>query len=284
MVVDAHCHIFTRRIIENVKSKTAMVEELKLNVVDALERTEPQFLDKSAEDNGIDVCVLLPTATPEKAREENDAFYRLSENSKRLRSLATLHPMMRGLPDEIDRMYDLGVRGFKFSSFSQRFDVSSNEAQAMLGQIERLGQRRGLTSAVVFDTFTRADIHFGARSDYLTLPFKLWNSAQRHPGVNFIGAHMGGLMSDFDKLRREALPAPNLYLDTSNAAHTLEEGQFIELLKTHGSAHIVFGTDWPWFDHSAELAKIRDLMNRAGYDERAQAAVFGGNAKKLFGF
>ena len=70
--------------------------------------------------------------------------------------------MMRGLPDEIDPMYDLGVRGFKFSSFSQRFDVSSNEAQAMLGQIERLGQRRGLTSAVVFDTFTRADIHFGA--------------------------------------------------------------------------------------------------------------------------
>ena len=69
MVVDAHCHIFTRRIIENVKSKTAMVEELKLNVVDALERTEPQFLDKSAEDNSIDVCVLLPTATPEKRRE-----------------------------------------------------------------------------------------------------------------------------------------------------------------------------------------------------------------------
>ena len=100
MLVDGHCHIFTRRIIENVKSKTAMVEQLKLNVVDALQRMEPQCLDKSAEDNHIDVCVVLPTATPEKAREENDAFYRLSSNFKKLRSVATLHPMMRGLSDE----------------------------------------------------------------------------------------------------------------------------------------------------------------------------------------
>ena len=173
--------------------------------------------------------------------------------------------------------------GFKFSSFSQRFDVASNETEFMLAQIEGLGQSRGLTPAVVFDTFTRADIHFGARSDHLTLPSKLWNAAQRHPGINFVGAHMGGLLHDFVSCAGSC-PPRNLYLDTSNAAHTLEEGQFIELLKTHGASHIVFGTDWPWFDHSTELPKIRDLMTRAAYDETAQAAVFGGVAKKLFGF
>ena len=68
---------------------------------------------------------------------------------------------------------------------------------------------------------------------------------------------MGGLAAEFEELFMTLIPADNLYLDTSNAAHTLTNGQFIELLKIHGPNHILFGTDWPWFDHAAEISKIR---------------------------
>jgi uncharacterized protein len=284
MFVDCHCHIFTSRIVENVRSRTEMVEALKLNVVGARKRIEPQRLERSAEDNDVDICLLLPTAAPEKVREENDISMGLVNGFNRLRSLATLHPAMRDLSGEIERMYDLDVRGFKFSSFSQRFNVLSDEVDVMLTLIERLGQSRGFAPTLVFDTFTRADIYFDALPEFLTLPALLGKMAQRRPGINFVGAHMGGLLYDFDELRRELLPAPNLYLDTSNAAHTLTEDQFIELLKIHGASRILFGTDWPWFDHASELSKIRGLMKRAEYDEKAQAAVLGGNARRLFGF
>jgi predicted TIM-barrel fold metal-dependent hydrolase len=102
--------------------------------------------------------------------------------------------------------------------------------------------------------------------------------------MNFVAAHMGGLLADFEDLRRELAPAPNLYLDTSNAAHTLCKDQFTELLRMHGSSNILFGTDWPWFVQISEKELVGSLMMEAGYDQSEQVAVYGGNAARLFGF
>jgi uncharacterized protein len=284
MLVDSHCHIFTKRIVQNMKDRPAMVEELKLNVADSLPRLDPKSLEESAGTNGVDVCVLLPTTLPDKVRAVNDRFIRLSVELPRLRTLATLHPMMRSLSDEILRVFDLGINGFKFSSFSQRFDLSSPEVNAMIEAVEQSGRERGIQPVLVFDTFVRADTYFGAHPDNLTTPSKLAELVHRHTGINFVAAHMGGLLADFDELRRELPPAPNLYLDTSNAAHTLKKDQFIDLLRIHGSSHILFGTDWPWFSHATEIPTIRALLVQATYDQLDQAAVFGENAAKLFGF
>jgi uncharacterized protein len=282
MFVDSHCHIFTTRIVRNVRAKPSMLEELKLNTGDAIERLHPRSLEESADANGLDACVLLPTAAPAKVRSENDRFIKLTEEFPRLRTLGTLHPMMPDLSSEVLRIFDIGINGFKFSSFSQRFDPLSAESESMLTEVERLGRDRAVQPLLLFDTFVRADIHFGAQIEHLTTPAKLTEIARRHQGINVICAHMGGLLADFDELRRDLIPAPNLYLDTANAAHTLEENRFIELLRIHGSSHILFGTDWPWFTHAAESKKIGSLLTRAGYNESDRAAVFGLNANRLF--
>jgi len=284
MFIDSHCHIFTNRIVENVKEKTGMLEKLRLNTRGAIRRLDPKALEESAETNDVDWCVLLPTATPDKIRSVNDRFIQLTVEFRRLRCLATLHPEMRGLSDEVLRIFDLGVDGFKFSSFSQSFDPSSPKVTAMLTEVERLGRDRDIRPILVFDTFATADVHFGAQPDHLTTPSKLAKLAHRHQGINLVCAHMGGLLADFDEIRRALLPSPNLYLDTANAAHTLAEDQFVELLRIHGPSHILFGTDWPWFDHAGERSKIGSLLAKAGYDQSEQAAVFGENAKRLFGF
>lgn len=261
-----------------------MLKQLKLNVHNAVQRLDPGALEESAEANGVDACVLLPTALPDKIQAENDRFIRLSGGFSRLRTLATLHPMMRGLSYEIRRMFDFGINGFKFSSFSQRFDLSSAEVKVMLTEVEKLGRNRGVKPVLVFDTFTRADMYFGAQPDHLTTPSKLAALVRQHQGINFVCAHMGGLLANFDELSRALVPAPNLYLDTSNAGHTLQEDEFVELLRVHGSSRILFGTDWPWFVHAPELSKIGLLLSKAGYDQSDQAAVFGENAWRLFGF
>jgi len=284
MLIDSHCHIFTTRIVDNMKARPALVEQSHLNVWDALDRLEPAALEQSAEENGFEVCLLLPSTGPDRVRAENDRFIGFTRALPRLRTLATLHPMMRNLSHEISRIFDLGIIGFKFSSFSQRFDLSSPEVAVMLTEVERLGANRNIRPGVIFDTFARADTYLDANSNHLTTPFKLSQLIDQHQGINFIGAHMGGLLSDFDEIRNDLPPASNLYLDTSNAAHTLEEEQFVELLRIHGSAHILFGTDWPWFVHGAELPKIGDLLVKAGYDQAEQEAVFGENARRLFGF
>jgi uncharacterized protein len=282
MIVDSHCHIFTEQIIRNVSSNSALVESINLDVEHAVQRLDPKALEQSAAANGVEICLLLPTAAPNKVRTENDRHFMLASKWSRLRSLATLHPMMKDLSDEIRRVFDLGIVGFKLSSFSQRFDLISREVEEMLSVLERLGSDSGIRPVVVLDTFTRADIHFGANHDHLTTPAKLAEIARRSPDIDFVGAHMGGLAANPDELLRELTPAANLYLDTSNAAHTLANGDFIQLLKMHGPYHILFGTDWPWFHHAAEIPKIRSLLERAGHSESEQEAVFGESARKLF--
>lgn len=284
MIVDSHCHIFNTRIVNNMQDRPDMVDKLKLNVFDSLPRLEPAALDQSAEVHGIDWCLLLPTAAPDKVRTENDRFIGFTNRFPRLRTLATLHPTMEARSDEITRMFEVGINGFKFSSFSQRFDPLSREFGSMLADVQRLGRLHNTRPVLVFDTFVLGDFYFGANPDHLTTPTKLARLAHEYRGVNFVGAHMGGLLANFDDLRRDLPPAPNLYLDTSNASHTLDEEQFIELLRIHGSGHVLFGTDWPWFHHTAELPKIRALLIQAGYNSADQAAVFGENAGKLFRF
>jgi uncharacterized protein len=283
MIIDSHCHIFTERIVSNTTTKAAMLSELKLNTFGALERLRPESLQESLERNGIEKCLLLPTAAPEKVVAENDKFIKITSRFSRLFTLATLHPIMPGLVNEIQRMFDSGITGFKFSSFSQRFDLLSPESCAMLTQISRIGNSRSIQPIVVFDTFMRADIYYGAKSEHLSTPSKLSLIAQRHEGIDFVCAHMGGLLGDFDEIRDVLRPLDNLYLDTSNATHTLAEQQFVELLKIHGVSHVLFGTDWPWFLHEQELAIVVSLMAKAGYSAVEQAKVLGENARELFG-
>ncbi len=283
MYIDAHCHIFNDQIVKNVRAKPAMLKQLKLNTEDSWDRLPPAALQESAVANGLHACLLLPSAGPDKVRSENDRFIGFTREFPRLRTLATLHPAMQALSGEIRRMFDTGINGFKFSSFSQRFDPLSPESHAMLTEVERLGRDRAVPPCLLWDTFATADLHFGANPDYLTTPAKLAMLAERHPGMSFIGAHMGGLLADFDDMRRHLIPQTNLYLDTSNAAHTLTEQQFIELLRIHGPSRILFGTDWPWFVHEKERPKIAELLGKAGYNQSDQEAVFGGNAQGLYG-
>ncbi len=283
MIIDAHCHIFTKQIVTNVSSRPGLADLLKLDVAYAGHCLDPKVLEHSAARNNIETCVLLPTAAPNKVRAENDRHFKIASKSPKLRSLATLHPVMNGLSDEIGRVFDLGVTGFKFSSFSQRFNLISLEVEVMLSNLEK-SARDGIRPAVVFDTFTKADIYFGAAHEHVTIPSKLAETARRHPEINFVGSHMGGLAADFQELVHHLIPMSNFYLDTSNAAHTLTRRQFVELLKIHGANHILFGTDWPWFEHSREIPVIRSLLEEAGYGQSEQQAVFGENARKLFGF
>jgi uncharacterized protein len=283
MIVDSHCHIFTERIVSNTTTKAAMLSELKLNTCGALERLRPEWLQDSLERNGIEKCLLLPTAAPEKVVGENDKFIKITSTFSRLFTLATLHPIMPGLVNEIQRMFDSGISGFKFSSFSQRFDLLSPESGAMLTEISRIGNSRSIRPIVVFDTFMRADIYYGAKFEHLSTPSKLFLIAQRYQGIKFVCAHMGGLLGDFYETRDVLRPLDNLYLDTSNATHTLSEEQFVELLQIHGASHVLFGTDWPWFLHEEELANIVSLMAKAGFTAIEQAKVLGENARELFG-
>lgn len=281
MIVDCHCHVFTEQVVQNVVSRKALVEELRLDPA-AARRADARSLSESAAANHIDYCILFPTAPPQGVRAENDRAVAAAASFPRLKTLATLHPRMDGLACEMERMLAEGIAGFKFCSFSQRFDIASEEAGRMLALLSDVAAVTGRAPVVVFDTFNRADVHFGATPSHITTPAKLNAVVRRYPAIRFLAAHMGGLAADFRRIRNDLQPAANLCLDTSNAAHVLSEGDFVELLQCHGAGHVLFGTDWPWFGHGPEMARIDALLDQAGFSRNQKEAVFGGNAEALF--
>lgn len=283
MIIDSHAHIFNNRIVENVCARSDMLRVLKLNAVEAAHRLSPGDLHTSLEFQAFDACLLLPSAGPESVVRENDRFIGFTKEFSRLKTLATLHPAMNGIDCEIERVFDLGIRGFKFSTFSQRFDPLSRDSSKMFELIQRFGMRMGFAPMVALDTFVSADRFFGAHRDHLTTPTVLAEITREFNDLAVVAAHMGGLSAEFDEIRRCLQPTHNLYLDTSNAAHTLTAQEFVELLKIHGPSRILFGTDWPWFDHGSEVNLIRALLVEAGFDESERAEVMGNNAARLLG-
>jgi predicted TIM-barrel fold metal-dependent hydrolase len=280
-VIDAHCHLFSPAVIDNVERHREPLGALHLDFGLVRERLTPESLLASAASAGVDRCLLLFTADRDRIPQANRRALELHADDTPLSALGTAHPELPRLEQELQRLARAGTRGLKFSSFSQAIDFSGGGAFDMLEMAQGVWQAHGMRLAVILDTFVRADEVFGTAPRFLTRPATLAALVRRFPGIDFVGAHMGGLAADFAELARDLPPAENLFLDTANAAHTLTGEPFVLMLRRHGAARVLFGTDWPWFGHAEEIPKILDLLNRADFDEADARAVMRENAARL---
>lgn len=283
MIIDAHAHIFAPPVIANVSARPALAEKLRLDLSGAQRRTSSVVLREESRSAGVDACLLLPTAGADKVREINMAFREIAAESDFLFTAGTLHPQFSANEEELSRMYLEGVRAIKLCSFSQGFSVLAAETQDLFRLIENANRFQNGHFFVILDTLYLAHEYFGTAPEFGTTPAMLGDLVNAYPGIDFLLAHMGGLAAPPDEIFKHLLPAENLYLDTSNAAHTLSEEDFVGLLKIHGPGHIVFGTDWPWFGHRQELELIDRLLNNAGFQQEEKQKVFYRNAAGLLG-
>jgi len=282
MIFDAHAHIFTPAIIKNVSRKTELVGELHLNTAGAFERSDAGALMTAMEASDIEACLILPTAGANRIEATNRSFIEITGLSKNIYTAGTLHPEYANNREELEFLGKNGIKAIKLCSFSQGFALNSPRTIDMFNIISDYNINHKNKFIVVLDTFFTADRFFRAPAENITTPELLEDISRGFPDIVFIAAHMGGLDAPF----REILylfPKDNLYLDTSNAAHTLKNEEFIRLLKLHGPGHILFGTDWPWFYYDVETTLIRELLDKAGYSEEQKKAVFGGNITRLLG-
>ncbi len=283
MIFDSHVHIFSSKIISNVSKKNEMISKLGLQTDSADERTTTHDLEKEIKNSPVDKCFMLPTAGVHEVQKVNETCIKIAAETDFLYTAGTLHPDYQDNEAELERLNAHDIRGIKLCSFSQGFVLNSDQTHRLFHLVQEKNNRTNHPFFVVLDTFYMADIYFGTNPEYNTTPKTLGELVNRFPRINFIAAHMGGLTAPFYDICSHLLPSNNLFLDTSNAAHTLSEDEFIHLLKTHGPGHILFGTDWPWFTHTAEIKLINRLLGLAGYNTDEKEAVFGKNMSMLLG-
>jgi predicted TIM-barrel fold metal-dependent hydrolase len=282
-ILDSHIHLFTVKVVSNVSRKTEMVQQLQLQTKGAKRRTTPEALQKDLLTAGVSGALLLPTASINSVQKTNRDCIAAVSRFSWLYTAGTLHPDYPHNETELAYLRENGVRIIKFCSFSQGFALDSSATLKMFDSIQTANENSQTAFAVILDTLQRADIHFGTLPEYNTTPKGLGKLADRYPGINFIGAHMGGLNASFDEMHRYLKPRLNLFLDTSNEAHLLNPKDFLRLLEMHGPRNILFGTDWPWFIQEKEVEHIDGLLNRAGFTEKEKNDIFSVNLSHLLG-
>jgi predicted TIM-barrel fold metal-dependent hydrolase len=282
-IFDSHAHLFTSRIIANVSAKDGLAARLRLKTQGAKERLGTETLQRSLTENGICGGLVLPTAAAADVARTNAHFIAEVSASPLLKAAGTLHPDDPHTGLEIEKLCRSGVRAVKLCSFSQGFELNGAPALRLFELLQRHNEKCPRPLYVVLDTLYGAHGWFSTHPLHNTTPRQIAVLARHYPAVNFVAAHMGGLAAPFNELRTHLVPCANLYLDTSNAAYTLAAGEFIHLLQTFGSDHILFGTDWPWFTHAAEILLVQRLTTAAGFGAEEKQAVFWSNAARLLG-
>ena len=281
MIIDIHTHTFPDKIA------AATLDKLK-----HLSHTIP-FTDGTAVGlaasmarAGVDRSVVMPVATsPRQVPHVNDASARMNELGAQtgVLSFGCMHPDFDGWKEELARVRDLGLKGIKLHPQYQDTDFDDPRYLRILDRCGELG----------LVVLTHAGLDIGMPGKDNCAPEMVARVLEQVGPVKLVLAHMGG-WRQWDRVEA-LLPGTGVYLDTSfslgeitplDDGHyrpgdlpLLDEAAFLRMVRKFGSDRVLFGTDSPWDDQGAALARLRALpLESAELD-----AILGGNARALLG-
>ena len=279
MIIDIHTHTFPDKIA------AATLDKLK-----HLSHTIP-FTDGTAVGlaasmarAGVDRSVVMPVATsPRQVPHVNDASARMNELGAQtgLLSFGCMHPDFDGWKEELARVRDLGLKGIKLHPQYQDTDFDDPRYLRILDRCGELG----------LVVLTHAGLDIGMPGKDNCAPEMVARVLEQVGPVKLVLAHMGG-WRQWDRVEA-LLPGTGVYLDTSFSLGEitplddgcyrpgdlplLDEAAFLRMVRRFGPDRILFGTDSPWDDQGAALARLRALpLEKSELD-----AILGGNARKL---
>ena len=279
MIIDIHTHTFPDKIA------AATLDKLK-----HLSHTIP-FTDGTAAGlaasmarAGVDRSVVMRVATsPRQVPHVNDASARMNELGAQtgVLSFGCMHPDFDGWKEELARVRDLGLKGIKLHPQYQDTDFDDPRYLRILDRCGELG----------LVVLTHAGLDIGMPGKDNCAPEMVARALAQVGPVKLVLAHMGG-WRQWDRVEA-LLPGTGVYLDTSfslgeitplDDGHyrpgdlpLLDEAAFLRMVRRFGPDRILFGTDSPWDDQGAALARLRALpLEKSELD-----AILGGNARKL---
>lgn len=212
---------------------------------------------------GIEQAILQPVASrPEQVASINR--WAAGVRSETIMPFAALHPGGGDLAAAVDEIAAAGFLGFKLHPEYQVFEPDDPDLDPMY----ETATRRGLI------VFYHAGEDLGIPTVHST-PAQFARVLDRHPRLTMVLAHMGG-WRQWDDVRTH-LVGRDVYLDTSFTLPYLGEEGFMTLVRAHGVERVVYGSDLPWSDAGAELARLRTLP----FNNQELEAILWRNAEQL---
>ena len=297
MIIDAHCHIWDKSIINGdfAKIVDASTKKLKCPNPELISEANAKRLVQEMEEAGIDKTILLALDGHLKFRSNltykdynNYVADILKEYPDKFIGFAGIDPR-RGKEAimELERCVgNLGFGGVKFWTLTGFYPDDKNY-YPFYQRVEELN--------------VPILVHTGLGPQYTYLkycqPIYVDTIAVDFPQINFILAHMGDPFTN--QAFAVAAKNPNVFLDISAWEPVLKFAPpaFIQNLyqakMTCGIEKILFGSDWPLFTHILSQAewvkgikKLKippplKLMGIEEFTEEEKNAILGGNTARL---
>jgi len=265
-MIDLHTHLHPPRLFAAIRRWFAERSTWKLDH----QPSEPADVAAVLRAHGVERFVFCSYAHRVGMARELNAW--LAATSRELGGyglpLATVHLDDSAYLDDFETALDDGCIGIKIHEDVQRLHVEDPRFDPIY---ERLGERG----------FVLAHVGPIPWSEDLDAPRRVERVLQRHPGLRFVVAHMGGeIVSKYVALLARY---PNLYLDTT-MAFASESPMTLEIdpsvIEEHAD-RIVYGTDFPNvpYSYDAELRAIDAL----GLSAASRNAIVRENALRLIG-
>ena len=259
-VIDAHAHIYPAKIAD------AAVHSISdfyggVNVVHG--GTAEDLLAAGKKAGVVRYLVFSCATSAKQVQSINNFIIGECQKHPEFIGVGTMHKGFEPYEEEIQRIYDQGLRGIKLHPDFQKFNLDDEDMFPIYAALEERG---------MFLISHIGDYRYG-----YSHPARLANLARRFPKMNFIGAHFAG-WSLWNE-NRDYLNLPNVYMDTSSTMGFAGFEPARDAFKRFDHKHIFFATDFPMWDHSDELK----LLAQLGLDDQTFEDVVYNNFAEFIG-
>lgn len=265
MYIDFHTHIFPDKI---APATIAHLE--RVGGIPAHTDGTAQGLRRSMANAGIDRAVVLPVVTkPSQFESINRFAAQINAENDRLISLGGIHPDNDNIEERLDYIVSLGLKGIKLHPDYQGVFIDDERNVRLFEE----AIKRDLLVVI------HAGIDIGLPDPVHCTPARtaavLQSLTLDATRPRIVLAHVGG-WNCWDEVESELVGKP-VYLDLGFSLGQIKDEQLLRIIRAHGADRILFASDSPWGDQTADKTYFESLPLTA--KERDQIAWQ--NAKSL---
>jgi uncharacterized protein len=246
-VIDFHAHIFPEKIAEKAVNAIGRYYDIKMSG----KGTAGDLVSEGGKIHVEKYIVHSSATIPEQVVPINDFIIETCVKYPSFIGFGTLHPSFSECGKEIERIITCGIKGIKLHPDFQNFSIDDESMMPVYGAI---GSRLPIL------------IHMGDEHTDASSPSRLCTVLDRFPECTFIAAHLGGYRKWDESIK--LLAGRNVFFDTSSSLAFMKPKQALEIIRAHGAGRVLFGSDYPMWNHADEFERFLKLdLTR---DERMQ--------------
>ena len=259
-IIDCHCHVYPQAIAARAVKGVSDFYGGVNSYGDGLAST---VRTKWAE-YGVSHAVIFSVATKVEQVDHINSFISktVSEGQGFFTGLGTVHQDVPDIPSVVENIISLGLKGVKLHPETQGCAIDDPR---LFPLYEACANRIPVL------------LHTGDNRYDCSNPDRMIRLLKMFPETTFIGAHFGG-WSVWQEATKLLHGHDNFYVDTSSTFHWVENSLVKGFIRTYGSEHVMFGSDFPMWNVKPELDNLLSL--KLSDDEYEN--IFHGTAEKVF--